>query len=872
MHITLGLSLDGRQGPSLKNTLNEPVVGRMGLLGLLEMYLGLSRPEVSQARRVTSYLGHLRRHADRPRFYSRSLEADSVGTSARLLAWRDEWRLAGWDGSTPADGPRRLQEMALVEQSAFGDIPPGEAERLTEVLTSLATERTPIQTVLLVDPLESFPAVWRRVLALLPNVTQWQPEPQGAGQLRQLQERAVQALQDGQLEALASPIADGSVVLVQASTRETAEHWLSATCRESGADRLLVCESEGDSLDATMRATGCAASGFQNSSELRPALQAVGLALEMCWKPVDIGRLVEFLSHPIGPFSRSVRASLARAVADQPGIGGEAWEKVKADLKASDGGEPILDDIAFWLEGERWTRDMGAPVDALLTRVDRLAEALRKRLTGDEALRAAVTPAVGQCAAIREGLVEFQGQGVANLTPRQLEQLVVQATPTGATNPGAPAQVGCIRAESSAAACIEPASEVIWWMPSTPQLPQPLPWSQTELEALRKLGVELRSPQQELDSLAQQWLQPLLAAKERFVLVLPPAGAEEHPFRQLLLRLAPSLQGSCINLDTELSNEFVGTLSANLASMQLPQAPRYIELGEPVALPVERQSFTSLSELFNAPALYAVKRVARLRPTQLLAVEEDNRLLGTLAHRVFEKLFEQVGSLTWTDQQAMEWFRGHIDELLATEGALLLMHGAGVSQQRFKSVCEGAILSMLSHLRAAGATGVCTEFALEGKLGGVHLVGKADLLVQLPKGQSVVLDMKWRGDKRYAASLHEGQHLQLALYSSLCEQQTGTAPAALGYFILESGAMFVTAPDVMPEAQVRTPPVGSTADLLQQAMTSWKWRAEQWSNGQIEVVSIGGGEDFQGPPGTLQVEGPKTWDKDLLVLLGGWEQ
>lgn len=175
-----------------------------------------------------------------------------------------------------------------------------------------------------------------------------------------------------------------------------------------------------------------------------------------------------------------------------------------------------------------------------------------------------------------------------------------------------------------------------------------------------------------------------------------------------------------------------------------------------MALPVERQSYTALSELFNAPALYAVKRVARLRPTRLLAVEEDNRLLGTLAHRVFEKLFEQVGSLAWADEQALAWFRGHIDELLATEGALLLMHGAGVSQQRFKSVCEGAIVSMLSHLRAAGATGVRTEFELEGKLGGVHLVGKADLIVRLPNGQSVVLDMKWRGDKRYAASLLGG--------------------------------------------------------------------------------------------------------------------
>lgn len=231
MHVTFGLSLDSRQGPSRKNSLNEPVVGRMGLLELLETYLGLSRPEETLARRVTSYVGHLKKHADRPRFYSRSLEADSVGTGAKLLAWRDEWRLAGWDGTAPADGPRRLQEMALVEQTAFDDIPPGEAERLFEVLACLATERTPIQSVLLVDPLESFPSVWRRVLDLLPNVSQWQPEPQGHGQLRQLQERAIQALRDGQLRALEGPIADDSVVLARASTRETAEHWLSATCR-----------------------------------------------------------------------------------------------------------------------------------------------------------------------------------------------------------------------------------------------------------------------------------------------------------------------------------------------------------------------------------------------------------------------------------------------------------------------------------------------------------------------------------------------------------------------------------------------------------------------------------------------------------------
>jgi len=76
--------------------------------------------------------------------------------------------------------------MALIEKTVFGDIPPGEAERLTEVLACPAAARTLIQSVLLVDPLESFPVVWRRVLALLPNVTQWQPESQGNGQLRRL--------------------------------------------------------------------------------------------------------------------------------------------------------------------------------------------------------------------------------------------------------------------------------------------------------------------------------------------------------------------------------------------------------------------------------------------------------------------------------------------------------------------------------------------------------------------------------------------------------------------------------------------------------------------------------------------------------------
>lgn len=874
MQVTLGVCLDRRLGPSQADAVDAPILGRLGFLGLLETYLGLQRPDVSWARRVTSYLGHLRQHDNGARFYSRSLQADSIGTAAMLLSWRDEWRLAGWDGTVPSDAPQRLREMSLVEQSAAVSIEPGEAERLSDVALAMAmaSETTPIESVLLVDPLESFPLGWRQVLALLPNVVLWQPEPQGQDQLRQLQERAFGTLRDGKVQALDAPVTDGSVLLVRASTREVAEQWLSASCRSAAIDRLLLCEGGGDSLDATMMATGAAGSGFPHLSALRPPLQAVGLALEMCWAPIDVGRLIEFLSHPVGPFSRKARAALARVVDEQPGIGGEAWAAFKREIPEDDRGAALLENIEFWLEGERWSRDAGAPLGALLARVDRLVAALRVRLSGDEVVRAALLPAIDQCMALRAGMAGLQEQGVAVLSSRQVEQLIVYATPAGCTNPSSFAQVGGLRAEVEAGACIEAADEVIWWMPSTPTLPLSLPWSQIELTALKQQGVVLRDPQQELDALAREWLLPLLAARKRFTLVLPPAGAEEHPFQQLLCSLVPDLLSHSIDLDLQLGSDFVGELSTGLMRMELPRAPRHIELGRSLSLPTEGQSYSSLSELYDDPALYALKRIARLRATTVFTAEEDNRLLGTLAHRVFERLFLQAGSLAWPQKQAVEWFRDSVDELLKTEGAQLLMQGAGVSQHRFRAVCENAICSLLDHLQAAGATAVRTEVELEGCLGDVQLIGKADLLVELPNGRSVILDMKWGGEKRYADYLREGQHLQLAFYSTLLEQQTGLAPAALGYFILGSGAMFVTVPDVMPKAQVRTPPVGATGVLLQQARESWKWRSRQLADGQIDVVPIEAGDDYQGPEGTLPVKGPRQWEKDYLVLLGGWEQ
>ncbi|MNJ23237.1 PD-(D/E)XK nuclease superfamily protein [compost metagenome] len=872
MHITFGLFLDARQGPSPTNFFNNPIVGRLGFLSLLETYLGLSAPEASTARRVAIYSGLLRAHDNDSRFYSDSLKVDSIGTAARLLAWRDEWRLGGWEGGANPEHPPRIQELAAVEKTALEALPPGEAERLHLVIQALsASGPCPIRSVHLVDPPEDFPRLWQQVLERLPEVEVRLPEPQGASQLRAVQEHALTVLNGGSAGNSAVPT-DGSILLVHTLAITTAEHWLGTQHVHTPGDRLILAEDAGDSLDVSLSVSGSVNCGFERPSQLRPALQALALALELCWDPVDMNRLLDFLTHPVGPFSRAARSRLARAVANQPGIGGEAWTTAKNKIAAGDDAQEVADEITFWLESERWARTDGVPVDALIARVDRMQEAMRRRLSGEPADAASFMAAHSQCAAVYDALTELARQGVAKLLPRQVEQLVAHATPAGATNPAAVSHIGCMRSSSTAAACIEAADEVIWWMPSTPALPSPLPWSPAEVNALTQLGVQLRDPARELVSLALRWLRPLLAARKRFIIVCPPPGSEVHPIRQLLKKLVPDIESASLDLDTALNSTLLGVTAEVLAPQALPATPRHIQLPHPVQLGDALQSFTTLNELFNDAALFVLKRVAKLDPTSVLEVDEGNRLLGILAHRVLEKLFAYDKALSWSNAEAVDWFRAVADSLLLTEGAVLLMQGAGVTQQHFRQVCERAIGSLLDHLRLAGAIQVQTEVEFRGTLGAVPLIGKIDLLVTLGDKRTVAVDIKWRGDTYYAGLLRSGEHLQLALYSSLIEQTSGIAPAALGYFILESGGLYITAADIFPKAQVRRPPDGVTvSNLLDRARATWNWRKQQLDAGTIEVVPEDPNDEYQGPEGTLPVNGPSKWDRDHLILLGGWK-
>lgn len=873
MQVTFGLRLDERQGPADHAHFRAPHVGRQGFLGLLETYLGLSGPDVPHAARVTAYLGFLGAADDEHRFYSESLKADGVGTAAVLLAWRDEWYVSGWSGNAEGESPKKVRDLAEVEALAAGSLPSSEGERLNEVARMLrAGNQVPVSVVHLVEAIALYPYAWRQVLGILHVVPAAALAASADGDLGELQKLVLKAVEAGRATEELEFAEDNSVRVVQARSCEVAEHWLSAICRSDTQDRLVLCEDGGDALDATLSATGAPACGFGAHSDLRPALQTLGLALETCWAPVDISRIVEFLVHPFRPLDFIASNDLAEALADKPGIGSDTWAAAKADIANRENGKKILEDVAFWLEREGSPRDTGAPLAQLVARTDRIAEVL-KRYALSASEETGVSPALHQCTAVLAGLAEFERQGVTHLSQRQVEQLIAESTPGGATNPHATSQVGCLKSAVTAAVCgIESADEVLWWMPSTPALPHSHPWSQAEVAALASLGVELRDPAAELKALQKEWLRPILAATKRFVLVLPPPGSEEHPIWQLVRQLVPALKVH--SLERELFQ--LPQLAPEVVRLPLTAADQYIELGRPIESRRQKQSFTNLNTVFHNPALAVLKDVANLRTGTLLTVPEGNRLLGTLGHRVVEKLFQQPGVLAWTTAQATTWFDGMVESLLQAEGAPLLMPGSSLKLHRYKDICRRAVCALLAHVQQAGATRVRTELELEGTFSGQPFIAKLDLLVDLPKGRTALLDLKWSGVTLYRESLGKGRYLQLALYAGVVREHFVSLPETVGYFIFDKAELLVTKEGVFPQGTVvlaGTDAPSSLQAILDLAIATWNRRQLQWAEGTVEWVDKRFGKLAEmSEEGTLALEEVGRYDGDHLALLGAWEE
>lgn len=292
--ITFGLHLDGQRSTQPSDSLGVSIVGPLGFLNILETHLGQTALHPSQAERIIQYRDCLQKRDADQRFFHNSFATDPLGTAACLLDWRDQWALHGWEGSMPADAPKRLRDLAEVESLAWTLVSPNVGQRLKAIKTALQYRKPDIEQVRLVEPINTFPARWQAVLMELPVVEIGELDASGQGFLGALQVGLKNAAA-GQIPKKLKWQDDGSVIVVQAETRALAAHWL-ATQLDDRRPTLLISGGDGARLDAHLAASLRPRQGLKEASSFRPALQVLPLALELLWEPLNFYALVQFLN------------------------------------------------------------------------------------------------------------------------------------------------------------------------------------------------------------------------------------------------------------------------------------------------------------------------------------------------------------------------------------------------------------------------------------------------------------------------------------------------------------------------------------------------------------------------------------------------
>jgi len=874
--IRFGLTLDGERGWHVRDALGDSTVGPLGFLTLLETQVGLTRAAPSQAQRIVEMRECLHIAHIGSRFYEKSFEADELGTSATILKWCDLWYEHGWDGSAAPGASARLRDMSAIDELARTRVSPGTGRRLNEIAAMLAHRRPQIESIELLNPLEEFSITWRRVLARLPakpaQTTTSTPAGREGSMLHTLQGALLKSNEyrtDGKIPWRD----DGSICIVRAESTLAAAQWLATQVRFApSADRVLVVEHSGATVDAALAAMDQPLLGSSEASTFRPTLQLLPLVMRLVWEPLDFKALMQFLTHSVGPIRGFARRTLAEKMASTPGIGGEAWLRAirKIESHYQTEGAAVRAEIQFWLEAPRFAAAEQVPIEFVASRATRLAELFRNGMADQDALRCAAWAAgYQQAAALDQALKTLQQQGVQRVGPEALDRLLSQAMAFGCDNP-------LLRAEARACCCvrtpsavIEAFDEVCWWHMSIIPLAQQYPWSPRELQQLRDQGVDLPDTSVVLERQARGWLNPVLAARDRLTLMLPRSGEEAHPAWLMLSSLID--HPGIVDVESVLNGPSTTEGMVPVPHRPLPLLRRWWQVPAGAIHGWERSaSYSSLEQFFHNPYQWALNYPAQLKPSALLDVPGDFQLLGSLAHRMVEQLYRQAGAITWPLERVRQWFDQAVERIVREEGAVLLMSGRRADLEAFRLRFRRSLTELHEILQSAGTTSIEPEKSLEGDTPLGSLRGSSDLLITLTDGRQAIIDLKWAGNKKYRQKLNAQTHIQLAIYARLVERNTSSWPA-VAYFILREPELLTTADNVFPGVNPITIGGGSTSLLWERLSSTWQWRRDQIEAGSLELVMVGSEPtDRSVPPGgALPIEAldPRY---NPFVHLAGW--
>ncbi|HND89620.1 MAG TPA: PD-(D/E)XK nuclease family protein, partial [Saprospiraceae bacterium] len=508
-------------------------------------------------------------------------------------------------------------------------------------------------------------------------------------------------------------------------------------------------------LEQAMIQEGMPALGILSASLARPSLQVLKLAPAFLWEPVDVVKLMEFVTLPLKPVEPGLALEIARVLAAKPGLHSDQWfAAVYGYLEQAEVPEQAREQYEFWFNRRRYRADTSAPKRDAIALYGYLNGWALEQYGDSDTPNPSLLVLAEQARRIRDLLEALPEQRISFLELERIVRTIYEPSPAQYS----PAEAGSFGYVHQPGAIAAPVDMLIWWnCLHTQGAPPPERWSAAERAFLEMQGLRLRTPRQESQWQLLRQQRPVLQTARRLVLVVPDYadGAEAVP--NLLLgdieAAFPEAKSLQYCLDEAADRERLAHIFALPAPAQVPvrsaARPRpHLLLSQPEALAEsEYETPTSLETLFYYPHRWFFRQRLRMFRSALLAISADETLKGNLAHRFFEMLLVRDDLPALQRQAVYDWVEDEAPALLEREGATLLLYGREPERKAFLTKVKNAAWSLISLIRSNGWSVLHTELDLEGHFAQIPVRGKADLVLGRGEERAIV-DLKWGGTNR----------------------------------------------------------------------------------------------------------------------------
>lgn len=865
MKVIFGLYLDGAIWSNEPSALGEVRIGPLGLLSILETYLGLSAISVHPAIRINEYKQRIEEIDCDEAWFHKSFNLDPWATASLLLSWRDELVTNGWQGHSKTNASARLKSLLDIENVNL-PLSNGLADRLQLLINYLKDDFSiPIKSIDLVEEINTLPLVWQKILGLLEAKGTSIRNKESTISLEphnNLTYIQAKFLNNNKQDYLLAD--DDSLILLKGHNEgELAEHiacWLAL--KEDTNQVTLICEGDSSILDQALKRYGLPIIGNSSSTPWRQIQQLLPLLIKNLWQPLNIDDLADLLSLDISIFPPWICNILLSAINREPGVGGGAWQKALEQIenyyKKLQGGDEKqkqvlteeeiktqLEQINKLLIENRFDPDEGIPEE----KVQEICQIYIDRLKGLLYKEKPLIEYINQALLLQE-LVKGKGK----ITRIMLEKTLTTIIGNGQKAFGSCQEMGKWKVVKHPGQIIDDSPEVIWWGFNDFNSPLSTNWTRAELQILSVEGVELDDSHNLRQGETQAWLRAFMQTRKRFVGIhtsqINGEIVSPHPFWEAIFYTAKSKNYSSKAVTNYIVRDYKTYYSSkewHFAGIKTDLAPlsparpasentigKYSVANEENKYNIPLNfSYTQAETLISCPFKWFLDYYANLRYLKSRQRSTDNLLLGNICHRIIERMYKD--NKTWQPAAARVEAAKQFDELLPSMAASLLLEGNALTKSRHKNLLVEAVGNLVTEINNLGLivkeAEEKLEYALKYSDKDYKFDGFADLCLKNDNQDNFILDLKWSYKKDdYHDKVENAGAIQLAIYYKMLKAKETNSSIYTGYYLLPL-AKLITNSDLLSEDYIK--PTYSMENIWDMTMKTLNGRIEELQKGII---------------------------------------